>query len=50
MNEYKVTIEGFAPEFLKADRMEYKDGFVLFYIGEELTTVVFAPISVVKKS
>lgn len=52
MNEFKVTIEldgKISQEIIKADRMEYLDGFILFYTNVELVASVFAPATVVKK-
>ena len=52
MNEYKVTIEidgKISQEIVKASRIEYYNGFILFYQDEALTSVIFAPVSVIKK-
>jgi hypothetical protein len=52
MNEYKVTIEldnQVSQEIIKATRIEYDNGFILFYENEILVATIFAPASVIKK-
>jgi len=47
MNEYKVTLEldeKINQEIIKATRIEYDDGVVLFYDNANLMAVVFNPI------
>lgn len=50
MNKYKITLTAnLVGEIVEAERIEYKKGFVLFYIGSELIISVFQPLAVVRK-